>query len=327
MKAIIPVAGFGTRMRPHTLTHPKVLLPVADRPMIAHIVDKIIEDGIDELVFVVGYLGDKVEEFIRRNYNVKASFVEQEEFLGLGHAIYTARDFLGDEPIFIVLGDTIYDVELKPTLKNKTSSLGVKTIDDPRRFGIAVLDEKGFITKLVEKPKKPVSNLALVGLYFFKNGKTLKKALAQLIEKNIRTKNEYQLTDAIQLMIDQGEKISTFNVTGWYDCGKPETLLETTGIILQRDFSRKKYKYENVIINQPVYIHENAAIENSIIGPNVTVAENTHISDCIISNSIISPGVKLKKIKITDSIIGSHASVTGKSKSLNLGDYSEILID
>jgi len=327
MKAIIPVAGFGTRMRPHTLTHPKVLLPVADRPMIAHIVDKIIADGIDEIVFVVGYLGDKVEEFIRQNYQVKASFVEQKEFLGLGHAIYTAGDFISDEPIFIVLGDTIYDVELKPALKSKTSSLGVKKIDDPRRFGIAVLDEKGFVTKLVEKPKKPVSNLTLVGLYYFKNGNTLKKALAQLIKKNIRTKNEYQLTDAIQLMINQGEKITTFDVSGWYDCGKPETLLETTGIILQRDFSGKKYNYESTIVHPPVYIHQSVKIENSIIGPNVTVAENAHISDCIISNSIIGPGVKLKKINITDSIIGNHASVTGKTKSLNLGDYSELLID
>ncbi len=327
MKAIIPVAGFGTRMRPHTLTHPKVLLPVADRPMIAHIVDKIIADGIDELIFVVGYFGEKVEEFIRQNYKVKASFIEQKEFLGLGHAIYTAADFLNDEPIFIVLGDTIYDVELKPILKSKTSSLGVKTIEDPRRFGIAVLDKQGFITKLVEKPKKPVSNLTLVGLYYFQNGSILKKVLSELIEKNIRTKNEYQLTDAIQLMIDQGEKISTFNVKGWYDCGKPETLLETTGIILQRDFSRKKYEYKNVIIHPPVYIHESVKIEKSIVGPNVSVAANTQITNCIISNSIIGPDVKLKNINITDSIVGNQASVTGKSKSLNLGDFSEILID
>ena len=327
MKAIIPVAGFGTRMRPHTLTHPKVLLPVADRPMIAHIVDKIIEDGIDELIFVVGYMGEKIEEFIRDNYKVKASFVEQKEFLGLGHAIYTASDYLGQEPVFVVLGDTIYDVDLKPTLKSKTSSLGVKTVEDPRPFGIAILDNQGFITKLEEKPENPVSNLTLVGLYFFINGNVLKKALSELITKNIRTNNEYQLTDAVQLMIDQGEKISTFNVEGWYDCGKPDTLLETTGIILQRDFSNKIYNYKNVIIHPPVYIHESAKLEHSVIGPNVTIAAKAHIADCIISKSIIGPEVKLRYLVITDSIIGGKTSVSGEPKTLNLGDYSKILID
>jgi glucose-1-phosphate thymidylyltransferase len=327
MKAIIPVAGFGTRMRPHTLTHPKVLLPVADKPMIAHIVDKIVEDGIDELIFVVGYLGEKIEEFIRGNYKVKASFVEQKEFLGLGHAIYTASDYLGQEPVFVVLGDTIYDVDLKPTLKSKTSSLGVKTVEDPRPFGIAILDNQGFITKLEEKPENPVSNLTLVGLYFFKNGNVLKKALSELITKNIRTNNEYQLTDAVQLMIDQGEKISTFNVEGWYDCGKPDTLLETTGIILQRDFFNKIYNYKNVIIHPPVYIHESAKLEHSVIGPNVTIAAKAHIANCIISKSIIGPEVKLRYLVITDSIIGNKTSVTGEPKTLNLGDYSKILID
>jgi glucose-1-phosphate thymidylyltransferase len=327
MKAIIPVAGFGTRMRPHTLTHPKVLLPVADKPMIAHIVDKIVEDGIDELIFVVGYLGEKIEEFIRGNYKVKASFVEQKEFLGLGHAIYTASDYLGQEPVFVVLGDTIYDVDLKPTLKSKTSSLGVKTVEDPRPFGIAILDNQGFITKLEEKPENPVSNLTLVGLYFFKNGNVLKKALSELITKNIRTNNEYQLTDAVQLMIDQGEKINTFNVEGWYDCGKPDTLLETTGIILQRDFFNKIYNYKNVIIHPPVYIHESAKLEHSVIGPNVTIAAKAHIANCIISKSIIGPEVKLRYLVITDSIIGNKTSVTGEPKTLNLGDYSKILID
>lgn len=327
MKAIVPVAGFGTRMRPHTLTHPKVLLPVADKPMIAHIVEKLLDDGVDELVFVVGYLGDKIEEFIRKTYQVKSSFVEQKEFLGLGHAIYTAGDFLDKGPVIIVLGDTIYDVNLKSILKSTHSTLGVKSIKDPRRFGIAILNEDGFITKLVEKPKKPVSNLTLVGLYFFNDGQILKKALEKLISEDIRTNNEYQLTDAIQLMINNGEKIRTFDVEGWYDCGKPETLIETTAIILQRDFSTKKYHYENTIVRSPVYIHKSAKIENSIIGPNVTIGKNVFIKNCSITKSIISSDVQLKNLILTDSIIGNNVRVSGHAKSLNLGDYSDLLIE
>ncbi|OPX31695.1 hypothetical protein B1H10_08485 [candidate division KSB1 bacterium 4484_188] len=167
MKAIIPVAGFGTRMRPHTLTHPKVLLPVADKPMIAHILNKLIADGVNEFIFVVGHLGREVEKYIRSSFQVKCHFLTQSEFLGLGHAISMAGDFLDNQPLIIVLGDTIYDVDLKPVLNGQFSSLGVKKVDNPRRFGVAVLDDAGFVTRLVEKPTEIISDLALVGLYYF----------------------------------------------------------------------------------------------------------------------------------------------------------------
>ncbi len=324
MKAIIPVAGFGTRMRPHTLTHPKVLLPVANKPMIAHIVEKLLEDGVDELVFVVGHLGEEIEKYIRETFPVKSHFLEQTEFLGLGHAIYTAREFLAEEPVIIVLGDTIYDVKLKEVLHGKHHSLGVKIVENPARFGVAVLDEKNFITKLVEKPKKPVSNLALVGLYFLTNGTVLEKALAELIARNIRTKNEYQLTDALQVMIEHGEKITTFPVEGWYDCGKPETLLETNGIILQRDFGDADYSFENSVIIPPVYIPPDAKIRNAIIGPNVTVGKECRIENAIVKNTILGSGTVIQQISLHDSLIGDFAEVKGKSKNVNLGDYSQL---
>ncbi len=324
MKAIIPVAGFGTRMRPHTLTHPKVLLPVADKPMIGHIVEKLIDDGVDELVFVVGHLGDKVEEYIRETFRIKSHFIEQTEFLGLGHAIYTAANFLTAEPLIIVLGDTLYDVDLKSVIGGKFSSLGVKEVEDPRRFGVAVTDRDGFITRLVEKPQEFVSNLALVGLYYFTSGEKLKQALEELIARNIRTKNEYQLTDALQIMIDRGEKMSVFNVEGWYDCGKPETLLETNGIILRQHFAHKKYRYKDSIIIPPVYIHPEAEIENAVIGPEVTIGAGCKISRAIIRNAIIGEHTVVKNIILQDSLIGEHTFVKGEVRELNLGDYSRI---
>ncbi len=323
MKAIIPVAGFGTRMRPHTLTHPKVLLPVADKPMIAHIVEKLIDDGVDELIFVVGHLGEQVQEFIRTQYQVPSRFIPQTEFLGLGHAIYTAGDYLQDEPLIIVLGDTIYDVDLKPVLESPYSTLGVKKVADPRRFGVAVLDENGFITRLVEKPKEFVSDLALVGLYFFRSGARLKSALEELIQKNIRTNNEFQLTDALQLMIEHGEKLSTFPVEGWYDCGKPETLLETNGILLRRDFYRASYAYPNTVIIPPVYIHPDAKVENAVIGPNVTVWEGSEIRDSRIRDSILMKHCYVAGAVLEYSILGDHSRVERKWEQLNIGDYSQ----
>jgi glucose-1-phosphate thymidylyltransferase len=327
MRAIIPVAGEGTRMRPHTLTNPKVLLPVGDKPIIAHIVQKLIDDGVDEIIFIVGYLGDLIEEYIKNTFKIVSHFVEQTEFLGLGHAIYTASNFLDKKPTLIVLGDTIYDADLKPIIVNQEHAIGVKKVESPERFGVAVLNRHGIITKLVEKPKEYVSNLALIGLYYFNNGQILKDALLKLITQNIKTKGEFQLTDALQLIIDQGEKIKTFNVNGWYDCGKPETLIETNGIILRRDFQQLKYKFENSTIIPPVYIHKNTIIRNSTIGPNVTVNESCEIDDSKISKSIICANSIIKSSILTQSIIGRFVKIQEQKGQFNLGDYSSINSD
>src|SRR3989304_10039914 len=234
MRAIIPVAGIGTRLKPHTHSTPKALLNVGGKPIIAHILDKLLEEGINKATFVIGYLGDMIKEYVEKKYpSVKSSFVEQEKMEGLGHAIYTAIPTFDDDEIFIILGDTIFDVNLKEVFKNKISSLGVKEVDDPSRFGVAVL-ENGYIKKLVEKPTTPVSNLALVGLYYIANSDALIKSLNNLVQKDIRTKGELQLTDALQMMLDDGEKIKTFDVNGWYDCGKPETLLSTNKFLLDK---------------------------------------------------------------------------------------------
>ncbi|MDA3861064.1 MAG: sugar phosphate nucleotidyltransferase [Melioribacteraceae bacterium] len=322
MRAIIPVAGFGTRLKPHTLTHPKVLLNVGGKPIISHIVEKLLEENITEATFIVGYLGEKIEDYLSETFpELKADYVEQKELLGLGHAIYQAARTFQEEEIVIILGDTVFDVDLNQITNLDTSSLGVKEVEDPRRFGVAEV-ENGFITKLIEKPTDPTTNLALVGLYFIKNSTLLTRSLEELFKKDIKTKGEYQLTDALQIMIDNGEKFSTFPVEDWYDCGKPETLLSTNQFILSRN--GHAVEMDSVVINQPVYISPTAQIKNSVIGPYVSIGDNCEILDSVIKNSIINKNSKVKRMVLTDSIIGADAKVKGSRHKMNVGDSLEL---
>jgi len=322
MRAIIPVAGFGTRLKPHTLTHPKVLLNVGGKPIISHIVEKLIEENITEATFIVGYLGEKIEEYITSTFpQIKAEYVEQKELLGLGHAIYQAASTFNNEEIIIILGDTVFDVDISKITKFETSSLGVKFVEDPRRFGVAEL-KNGFVSKLIEKPTIPTTNLALVGLYFIKNSTLLATCLKELFDKNIRTNDEYQLTDALQLMIDKGEIFSTFKVEGWYDCGKPETLLSTNQFILSKNGQNETI--DSVVIIEPVYISKTATIKNSVIGPFVSIGDNCEILDSVIKNSIINKNSKVEKMILIDSIIGADAKVKGSQHKMNVGDSLEL---
>ncbi len=322
MRAIIPAAGFGKRLKPHTYSQPKVLLNVGGKPILGHILDRLLKENITKATLILGYLGDQVKDYVRTNYpDVEADFVFQEEMLGLGHAIYTAAPTFGDDDLFIILGDTVFDVNLGNVFNQKTTSLGVKEVADPRRFGVALL-ENGIIKKLIEKPKEPVSNLALVGLYYVANSKLLAECLEELIEKDIRTNNEYQLTDALQLMIDKGEKVTTFPVEGWYDCGKPETLLSTNQFLLS--INGEPPVRDGVVVIPPVFIAENADVKNSVIGPFTTISENCVIEDSIIKNSIIGSEAKVFASILENSIIGSNAVVRGTYKKINAGDSSEL---
>ncbi len=322
MRAVIPVAGIGTRLKPHTHTIPKVLLNVGGKPMLGHILDKLLEEGVHKASFVIGHLGDQIKNYVANEYSsLKADFIQQEKMEGLGHAIYTAIPTFDDKEIFIILGDTVFDVDLKDVFKNKQSALGVKKVDDPSRFGVAVM-ENGFIKKLVEKPTTPVSNLALVGLYYIANSDALVKSLNNLVKKDIRTKGELQLTDALQMMLDDGEKIITFDVNGWYDCGKPETLLSTNKFLLDQKSTTREFK--NVVINPPVFIAEDAKIENSVIGPYATIDKGCVIKESVIKNSIVGTNSQVSKAMLNGSIIGNNTIVKGAFKRLNIGDSTEI---
>jgi len=322
MRAIIPVAGIGTRLRPHTFTLPKVLLNVAGKPILGHILDTIIADGIGEATIVVGHMSEMIREYIARAYPAfRADYVEQEERRGLGHAIYLTRETLDEQPLLIILGDTIFDVDLTPVLRSGVSSLGVKEVEDPRRFGVAVT-EGGKVTRLVEKPEKPVSRAALVGLYYITNPALLMASLQELVDRDIRTKGEYQLTDALQIMIDKGEQMSTFPVEGWYDCGKPETLLSTNRVLLER--RAKHPPLAGVVINDPVYIAPTATVRDSVIGPNTTIGDNALVAESVIRNAIVSENAEVQRALLENSIVGNGALVRGAYKRINVGDSSEI---
>lgn len=322
MRAIIPVAGVGSRLRPHTYAIPKVLLNVAGKPIIHHILDKIIHEGIREATIVIGHMGDTIREHLRKAYpDFRFDFVEQEERHGLGHAIYLARETMGEDPVLIVLGDTIFDVDLAPVLKSPTSTLGVKAVENPRRFGVAEMSN-GYISRLVEKPEHPTSNLAVVGLYYIRNTPLLISCLNELVEKDIRTKGEYQLTDALQMMITRGERIATFPVEAWYDCGKPETLLSTNRALLEKQ--PPLHSLPGVVINNPVYIAPTAKVENCVLGPYTTVGDRATVSESVVRNSIISEEAQVHRALLDNSIVGNGSIVRGSYKRINVGGSSEI---
>lgn len=334
MKAIIPVAGKGERLKPHTYSIPKALLYVAGKPILGHILDELITLGIKEVVFVIGYLGEKIREYVDNNYSFKSYYVYQEEPEGLGHAIYLTKSVWpdsnlgnGSEPALIILGDTIFKTDLQSVLKGDYSCIGIKPVADPRRFGTVEIDsETGFIIRLEEKSKDPKSNLAIVGIYYIKNVPLLYDCLEEIISKGIKTAGEYQLTDALNLMVqEKNEKMKTFLVEGWYDCGKRETLLETNKYLLEQLAEKNKTKQiPNCIVIPPVFVSDSAKIENSIIGPYVSVANGSIISGSIIMNSIINKNATIKNMLLTDSLIGDNAVVIGKFDRLNVGDSSEV---
>jgi glucose-1-phosphate thymidylyltransferase len=324
MRAIIPVAGVGSRLRPHTYTVPKVLLNVAGKPIIGHIMDKIIADGFDAATIIIGYLGDDIKDYINANYSIAVDYIEQEERLGLGHAIYLSRHTFSKDPVLIILGDTIFDVNLKEMIASPHSRIGVKEVEDPRRFGVAEVRD-GFITRLIEKPEHPTSNLALVGLYYIQHPDVLLECLKDMIKKDVRTKNEYQLTDGLQMMIDRGETLEPFAIDGWFDCGKPETLLSTNQHLLDNDGTNRVP--DGVVVIPPVFISSKATVTHSVIGPYTTIADDAVVDLSIIRNSIINEGATVTSSRLNDSIIGMHAVVKGGFKRINIGDSSELEYD
>ncbi len=323
--AIIPVAGTGTRLRPHTYTQPKVLLNVAGKPILAYILDDLPGLGIDEVVLIVGYLGDRVREFVTAAYpRLRVHYVEQPEQLGLGHAVSLAAPHAQDRPILIILGDTIFEADLAGVLRRGADAIGVREVDDPRRFGIVETDAAGRITRMVEKPEHPASKLAITGVYFFASGAPLFGALHELQHNNVRTRGEFQLTDAMQLLVERGAAITTFPISGWYDCGKYETLLETNRALLDRRGEHPQVP--GSIVHPPVTIAADAVIEASILGPHVTVAARARVTGSVVRNSIVNDNATIENILLEDSIVGENAVVRGAFRRANVGDSSEITI-
>lgn len=327
MKAIIPVAGAGTKLRPHTYTQPKALIPIAGKTILSFIVDQLQEAGIREFIFIVGYLGEKIQDYVRQTYpDLITHFVFQNERQGTGHAIELTRNIVGTDEVFVALGDTICEYDVQEVVNSPYSMLGVKKVDDPRNFGVASIDEQGFIDQVVEKPAIPKSNMALVGLYKIKETHFLFECLHLLFMQDIKTQGEYNLTDALDCMIKRGAKFQSFKVKNWFDCGKKETLLESNATLLKKFGGNinESHGFKDTIIIPPVSIAPGCEISNSIIGPHVAIGANTSIKHSIVRDSIIGSYTNLFEVVLDNSLIGSDASVKGLSRSLNIGDNTEI---
>lgn len=327
MKAIIPVAGAGTKLRPHTYTQPKALIPLAGKTILSIIIDQLKEGGVKEFVLILGYLGDKIQDYVQLKYpDLRFEFVHQSDRHGLGHAIFLTRELIRDNEVLIVLGDTICEYDVREFLGREGSVLGVKKVDDPRNFGVAEIDEEGRINRVVEKPQIPKSNMALVGLYKIRETASLFVCLENNLREGIKSYDEYSLTDALDCMIRQGAMFTSFKVNNWFDCGKKDSLLGSNATLLRKFGGEisEDHQFENTIIIPPVSIAAGCEIRNSIIGPNVAIGEKTFINYSIVKDSIIGSFSKLYDVVLHDSLIGSDTEIKGETRTLNIGDNTEI---
>lgn len=324
MKLVIPMAGFGTRMRPHTWTRPKPLLPLAGKPMLAHILERFRELPIEEYVFITGWLGEQVEAYIHENYDIPSHFVEQREMLGQAHALWLAREYLKG-PLFMMFVDTLFD-DTDFSALDRPGQDGIiftKHEEDPRRFGVVETDAQGRATKLIEKPDSMENKNVLMGLYYFNDGAWLARACGELMERRIQTKGEYYLADAVTLMIGQGANFSTREVGVWLDTGKPETTLETHRYILEHGYDNSfEALRPGTTLIPPVYIHPQAVVERSVIGPYVSIHAGAEVRDSILRDTIVDEGADIEAALLAESLIGRWAKVAGDFRSLNLGDTS-----
>jgi glucose-1-phosphate thymidylyltransferase len=331
IKVVVPAAGVGKRLYPHTHTKPKSMLSVAGKPIIGHILDRLIDVQPEELVIVVGYMSDKTISYIDANYSSffgKISYVTQEKPLGLGHSIYVTKDVVGNSPIMIALGDMIFKagyrefLELHEKNGQCSGSIGVKIVDMPQYYGVVYLDDEGTITQLEEKPKSSTSNLGIAGIYIIDDTSLLFESLDKLIN-NTKKEGEYQLTDALQIMADAGAMLKTFQVHDWYDCGRADTLLEVNRLLLA-EAPKEITRSTNSIIIQPVSVGDGVEITNSVIGPDVSIADDTVVKNSIISDSIVGSGANIMNMNLQTSILGDGVNLTGKPNTLNIGDSSTI---
>ena len=329
MKLILPVAGYGKRMRPHTWSRPKVLIDVAGKPMLGHVLDQFVGVGIDEVIYITGWLGDQIKPYVEAEYpQFGARFVEQRELAGQSHAIWLAREHIHG-PCFIVFADTIARVDLEAMINAEADgSLAVWEVEDPRRFGIAFTREDGSVERCVEKPATDEHRLALTGVYFVREGRDLIAAIEEQMARNQTLKGEFFLADAFNLMMERGARFVTEPMTVWQDCGVPAFHLETNRWLLLNG-SDNSADHAAEVINStlvlPVNLGEGCVIENATVGPFAVVEAGCRISHSTLRDCIVMAGSRIEGSDLHDSMIGERTEVTGYQGSLNIGDDSQVV--
>lgn len=330
MRIIVPMAGMGKRMRPHTLTVPKPLVPIAGKPIVQRLVEdiaKVCGEPVEEVAFIIGKFGKEVEATlikIAASVGAKGTIYYQEEALGTAHAIYCAEKSM-DDKVVVAFADTLFKADFKLDT-NQEGIIWVQSVEDPRPFGVVKLDAAGTITDFVEKPETFVSDLAIIGIYYFKDGANLRKEIKYLLDNDIKDKGEYQITNALENMKNKGLNFTPGKVTEWLDCGNKDSTVNTNQRYLEyikdTPLVATSAKLENSVLIHPVYIGEGAVIKNSIVGPHVSIGNKTVVEGTIISNSIVQENASLKNANITNSMLGNFATFEGSSVDLSVGDYN-----
>ncbi len=331
MKVIIPTAGSGARLRPHTFTSPKTLIHVAGRPILDYLLEPLLElPDLSELIFIVGDNGEQICEYVETHYSLPTTYLWQDGQQGLGHAISLAKERHNGEPILILLGDKIFECGYQKFVQNPCTVIGVKTVENPRGVGI-VETASEFITRLIEKPAPPYSPrlrgdkggfLVIEGAYYIQNSKLLFQCLDEIIERDIRTHNEYQLTDGLQLMLEYGEQMKVEFIDSLH-CGTPDQLLAANRSILEKR-APENYRFPNSVIIPPVFIGAGVVIEGAIVGPYASIGSGTRVVNAIIKDAIVHPKVELQDVLVNRSIIGPDARVSGGFHQFNIGSSTQI---
>ncbi|MFC7069360.1 sugar phosphate nucleotidyltransferase [Halobaculum lipolyticum] len=334
MKAVIPLAGRGTRLYPQTHTKPKAMVRIAGKPILGHILASLADAGVDEAVLVVGGpMQTQIREYAEREFGDEFAFTfpEQVDPQGLGHAIHQAAPAVDGEPVIITLGDMLFEhgygtfLDAHRSLDGVDASIGVKRVDEPSHYGVVDVAGDGSVRELVEKPDDPPSDRAISGVYVVEDSDALFDALAYLIDNDLRgAGDEFQLTDALQRMVETGSVLGTFDVEDWYDCGRPETLLEANEVLLASMETNGAGALTDAVVVPPVDMGEGVELTRSVVGPNVSLDDGVEIDDSVVQDSIVGRNAELSDVNLKESIIGDAATVRGEPRNLNVGDNSDL---
>jgi len=324
MKVIVPLAGKGTRLLPLTKRVPKPLVNVAGRPVMDYVMDTVKGLDVEELIVITGHLKDVVEKYIVTHYDVPARFVEQKTLDGTAGAINLARPYI-DGPVMIIFVDTLFDTDMSIVKTSDADGiLWAKEVEDYQRFGVIVTDKRGYMTQIVEKPSTPISKLANIGLYYIKDWKTLFDGITEVMRSKPGKGGEFYLTDAFQYMVDKGKKLVVGEVTGWYDCGKVDTLLETNRHLLEHGRARRPQAVPNgVIIREPVYIEDGVRLADCTIGPNVSLGAGSSVTGSTVANSILGKNVRIQGATVEGSVVGDDQAIEGRTVQDSVLDAGE----